>query len=243
MKVALVGGSPLTRDLAPYDSDWEIWVLANQLDRYAGKRIHRVFEIHDDLSEHADENGSVEPFWEFVCEVDVPRVVSPKYAQYGEPFPYEEANEILGAELLTSSPAYMMAYAFVKYGDVLTDIGIWGVEMALDDHEYFKQRPAMYAWIAHAKSRGVRVTIPKEATLFKEGYCEGKDWNNSKRKGPFSQDVLMRKSKEHEARKEQLMREVEAHNGASQVYRNLAQVARAQESGVDVDIEKSLALR
>lgn len=239
MKVAIVGGSPLTRDLAPYESDWEIWVLANQLDRYAGKTIHRVFEIHDDLSEH----GDVEKFWEFVCEVDVPRVVSPEHSQYGEPFPYEEAQNLLGVDLLTSSPAYMMAYALVNYSDILTDIGIWGVEMALDDHEYFKQRPAMYAWIAYASARGINITIPEQSTLFREGYCEGRDWNNSKKKGPFSQDVLMKKSKEHDARKEQLMREVEAHNGAAQAYRNMAQVARAVESGVDVDIETSLVLR
>lgn len=239
MKVAIVGGSPVSRDMAPYESDWEIWVLANQLDRYAGKTIHRVFEIHDDLSEH----GDVEKFWEFVCEVDVPRVVSPKYAQYGEPFPYEKANALLGAELLTSSPSYMMAYALVYYADVLTDIGIYGVEMALDDHEYFKQRPAMYAWIAYAKGLGIRITIPDKSTLFKDGYCEGTDWNNDARSGPFSPEVLMDRSKAHEDRKDQLMREVEAHNAAAQVYRNMAQVARAHQSGIDVDISKSVVLR
>lgn len=239
MRVAIVGGSPITRDMAPYGTDWEIWVLANQLDRYAGKKIHRVFEIHDDLSEH----GDVEKFWEFVCEVDVPRVVSPKYAQYGEPFPYDKANQLLGSELLTSSPAYMMAYALIHYSDVLTEIGIYGVEMALDDHEYFKQRPAMYAWISYAKGLGIKVTIPKESSLFRDGYCEGRDWNNHAKNGPFSHDALMNKSKEHEARKAQLMREVEAHNGAAQAYKNMAQVARARESGIDVDIGKSLTIQ
>lgn len=239
MKIALVGGSPVSRDMAPYESDWEIWVLANQLDRYHGKTIHRVFEIHDDLSEH----GDVEKFWEFVCEVDVPRVVSPKHAEYGEPFPYEKAEAIMGEGMLTSSPAYMMAYALINYSDVLTDIGIYGVEMALDDHEYFKQRPAMYAWIAYAKAQGINITIPKASTLFRDGYCEGRDWGKPKNTGAFSPEALMSKYKQHKERTEQLMREVEAHNGAAQAYKNMAQAARAIESGIEVDIGQSLVLR
>ena len=38
--------------LAPFDDpEWEIWVLGNQLSCYDGKVVHRIFEIHDDLSD------------------------------------------------------------------------------------------------------------------------------------------------------------------------------------------------
>lgn len=225
MKVAIVGGSPLTKDMAPFnDEEWEIWVLGNQINTYQGKRITRIFEIHENLSQH----GDPERYLNLLASTGKPLVVGNTYCEYGEAFPYEQANELMGAEFLTSSPAYMMAYAILEGA---TEIGIYGVEMAVDDHEYFKQRPSMYAWIAFAKARGIKVHIPEKSSLFKESYCEGRDWNNEKDLGPFSEQEFAKMEQIHLNKIEELKMQVEAHNGAAQVYRRMKKIARAEASG------------
>lgn len=237
MKVAIVGGSPLTRDLAPYgDPEYQIWVLGNQIDRYHGKRADLVFEIHENLSEH----GDPEKYLEFVKAYGSPMVVSETYPEWGEVYPYDEANGLLGGEYLTSSPAYMMAYAILKGA---THISIYGVEMSVDDHEYFRQRPAMYAWIAYAKGIGIKVHIPEQSGLFKEGYCEGRDWNNKQYDGPFTEQAFAEMEQKHLDKIELLKRQVEAHNGAAQAYSNLKKVARAAASGAKVDLVGNLAVK
>lgn len=240
LKIAIVGGAPQTRELAPFgDESWQIWVLGNQIDYYAAeeKRADLVFEVHENLTEHKDP----EKYLEFVKAFGAPMVVSPKYSEWGEPYPYEAANALLDGEYLTSSPAYMMAYAILQGA---TEIGIYGVEMAIDDHEYFKQRPSMYAWIAYAKGRGIKITIPEESGLFKEGYCEGRDWNNAPKSGTFTVEAFEIMEKRHTEKIEELYRQIEAHNGSMQVYRNLKQIARANDAGAkNVDLVKSLRVR
>lgn len=238
MKVAIVGGSPLSRDLAPFDDpEWKIWVLGNQIDRYHGKRADLVFEVHENLSEHGDPIK----YLEFVKAFGAPMVVSETYKDWGEPYPYEEANALLEGEYLTSSPAYMMAYAILKGA---TDIGIYGVEMAVDDHEYFKQRTAMYAWIGYAKGLGINIHIPDRSSLFKEPYCEGRDWNNEEKSGTFTAEAFAIMERRHAEKIEQLYKQIEAHNGSMQVYQSLKKVARANEGGTaNVDLVKSLKVR
>ena len=216
-RIAIVGGAPSTKDLAPFNTDWEIWVLANQINSYEGKRVDRVFEIHENLEEH----GDVDRFWEYVKRTDAPFIVSEKYKQYGDVFPYEEAKALMGSELLTSSPSYMMAYALLQG---VTEIGIYGVEMALNDHEYFKQRPAMYAWIGFAKAKGVKITIPKESTLFNEQYCEGRDWG---KRDVLGYEYLMEQAKIHSDKEYNLAIERATHDGAKQAYESMAKVRRS----------------
>ena len=241
-KIAIVGGSRLTRDLAPYDDpEWEIWVLANQIDRYQGKKIDRVFEIHENLSEH----GDIDAYWELVKSYapGVPFVVSETHSDKGEVYPYEEAEKLLGGQHLTSSPAYMMVYALIEHElrdvEEVSDIGVYGIEMAVDDHEYFKQRPAMYAWIAFATAKGIKIHIPKESTLFKDKYCEGKHWNNVREdEGPFTVEQFEAMEQQHMEKIESLQDEIRtlemqiaAHDGSRQIYTMLKQVARANETG------------
>ena len=59
----------------------------------------------------------------------------------------------------------------------------------------------------------------------------------------FGYDALMAKHQEHLDKIEELKVQMNTHNGAAQVYKNLAQTARAVESGIDVDINKSLVVR
>ena len=246
-KVAIVGGSPLTRGLAPHDDEsWQIWVLGNQIDRYADKRVNVIFEVHDNLSEHGNINEYKSLLISEVKKRNALLVTGEKWehrlVDYDwAVYPEQEIKAILDGNFLTSSPAYMMAFAILQGA---SEIGIYGVEMAVDDHEYFKQRTAMYAWIAYAKAKGIKVIIPKESALFKESYIEGKHWNNPDIVSgtlPFTEAEFNKTAAMHEQSMAECTNEItllqakhQTHNGAVQVYKRLAQVARAIESGVNV---------
>jgi len=237
LKVAIVGGAPSSQMLAPFDDpDWEVWVLGNQLPCYEGKAINRVFEIHDDLTGLPPDY----PKW-LVKYAYKNLVVSDTFPIPGqETYPEKEANDILGG-FLSSSPAYMFAYALLKGA---TDIGIYGVDMSVDDHEYFKQRPDMYAWIAYAKGQGINVVIPKETPLFVSTYSEGRDWRVDSDRGlkPFTQkgfkelcDIHGEKVKELETQIRELEYMATIHRGSVQAYTQMGRVARSLESGAVVE--------
>lgn len=237
MKVAIVGGSPSTQMLAPFDDEeWEIWVLGNQLDQYNGKRITRIFEIHDNLSEHDPKY----PQW--LVSHNIKMVVGDKFPiteDHVSRFPVEDVNKLLGEDLLSSSPAYMIALAILENAN---EIAIYGVDMAVDNHEYFKQRPEMYAWIAYAKAKEIKVIIPEQSPLFKGGYIEGRDWNNVK-DTPFDATQFEQLAELHKGKTEeynQKIRELEvfahSHDGARQVYERLAKVARSVDAGIKINL-------
>ena len=239
MKVAIVGGCPKTEHLAPFnDKSWDIWVLGNQYDRHENRRVTRIFEIHDNLSQH----GEKYPQW--LVDKGLPLVVGkhfPITTPFATAFPEKKANELMGGEFLSSSPAYMIALAILEGA---TEIAIYGIEMAVDNHEYFKQRPEMYAWIAYAKAKGIKVTIPEESSLFEGGYVEGRDWGGKidVEKPPLTMGQFEEMSQVHkdkiagyEVEKARIVDLIHSHDGARQVYDRLARVARATESGITVD--------
>ena len=237
LKVAIVGGAPSSQMLAPFDDpEWEVWVLGNQLSCYSGKQINRIFEIHDDLSGQLPEY----PEW-LVKNAYKNLVVSDKFPVPGqEIYPEKEASEILGG-FLSSSPAYMFAYALLKGA---TDIGIYGIDMSVDDHEYFKQRPDMYAWIAYAKGTGINVVIPDETPLFISTYSEGRDWRLGCDRGlkPFTQKGFTDMVDVHGAKVDGIKAQIlelttlmHRHEGSMQAYAQMGRVARSLESGAIVN--------
>lgn len=238
MKVAIVGGAPSSEFLAPYDDpSWEIWVLGNRLDRHLKRRVTRVFEVHNNLSEH----GDIQKYAEWLLSHNLPLIVgdrSPIVGKGVEPYPYELIEKMYGSLYLTSSPAYMLAYALLEGAK---QIGIYGVDLSISDHEYFWQRPCMEAWIGFAKGRGVEVIIPKVSHVGKSKYVEGRDWNGDTEVGVFSEENFGSMSGQHKSAMDEIQRQRQelalkaaAHDGAMQVYQNLAKVARAVEAQVDV---------
>lgn len=238
MKVAIVCGAPSSEFLAPYsDESWEIWVLGNRLDRHLDKRVTRVFEIHDNLTEHGD--ASTYAAW--LIDQGKPLIVGEHFPIGGEGitvFPYDAAERLYGSLYLTSSPAYMMAYAILIGA---TEISIYGVDLSISDHEYFWQRPCMEAWIGFAKGRGIKVYIPEISHIGKSKYIEGRDWGNDTEVGVFSQDNFQAMAAQHQAQMDALQKQRQelalkaaAHDGAMQAYQNLAKVARAVEAQIEV---------
>jgi len=238
MKVAIVGGSPSGMK-APFDDDeWSIWVLGNQLDRYDPEKVDQIFEIHDDLSEHGDSMQ----YANWLVSHNIPMIVGKDFPVDGENitrFDFDAANELMG-EHLTSTAAYMMAQAIL---DDISHIAIYGVDMAVDDHEYFYQRPAMYAWIAYAKAVGIDVEIVEESTLFSDPHVEGRGSGGKPeyQQPPFTETEFGAMAKTHSERIDDLRQQQDAlgvlintHDGAKQVYERLAKVARGTEAGQSI---------
>ena len=246
MKVAIVCGSPSSEFLAPFDDeDWEIWVLGNRYNKYEDKRVTRIFEIHDDLTQHTKEY----PQW--LVDKDIHLVVGEKFpieADHVELFNFDYAKELIGQDYLTSSSAYMMAMAIMEGA---THIGVYGVDMAVDDHEYFWQRPCMEGWIQFARGRGIEVVIPDVSSITKCNYIEGRDYKPNQRlsdmglnpqfaKPPFTSSAFIEmaqthidKIQEYNNQITQIEQLIHTHDGCKQAYERLAKVARGVESGID----------
>ncbi len=240
-KVAIVGGAPSSAHLAPYDDlSYEIWVHGNQIDRHAGKRVTRIFEIHDDLSEH----GDVLKYAQMLVDKGIPMCVGegfPIKAPHVEVYPFEAVNRFMG-EHLTSTPAYMMGYAMLR-GDV-KEIMIYGCDMAVDNHEYFYQRPVMYAWIGLAIGRGIKIGIPKASSLFKDTYVEGRKSGGKPKlgMGPFTESEFMNLHAQHGKKMQEIQAEIDrmkityaAHHGCQQAFEKMGSAARAIESGQHIE--------
>lgn len=244
MKICLVGGSPNWVN-APFDSDFQIWVHGNQLDRFEGKRVDRIFEIHDDLSEHDDH------YPEWISGFNLPTIVGKKFpvkADHIKVFPFEEATKLIGGHL-TSTPAYMMALAILESA---TEIQIHGVDMAVDDHEYFYQRPSMYAWIGYAKGLGIKVDVFEKSPLFHDSYVEGVDQGGKPdfKKEPFTEEAFLLCKKTHQQKINEYNRQISqletlihTHNGCLQTYERLAKVARGVEAGQNLTLTDSMVIK
>lgn len=235
MKVALVGGAPSTQMLAPFDDpSWKIWVLGNQLSCYVDKRIDRIFEIHDD--DLAKKPG----YADALAKTGVPLVVGEKFPHKGERikvFPFDKARKFFDKDYLTSSAAYMIALALLEG---YREIGLYGFDMAVDDAEYFHQRPCMEAWLGLAIGKGVKITIPDASPVLKSLYMEGRD--NRTGCPPFTSANFEAVAAVHQQHideitslREELLHKLNAHHGALQAYTRLAKIARAVEAGQKID--------
>lgn len=230
--IAIVGGSPSSIHLAPFDdSSWQVWALGNQLDKIKGRRVDRIFEIHDDLSNQKP------GYAEWLANLGIPLVVGEKFPVQAEHIkPFDFNIETLGM-YLTSSAAYMIALAL---HEGVTNLAVYGFDMAVDDAEYFHQRPCMEAWLGYARGRGVNVTIPDACPVLKSPYVEGR--TDRARLGPFSEPDMLGAASEHQNRIDALEeqqraieRQIAAHDGARQVYERLAKVSRAIEAGQAIE--------
>lgn len=247
-KLAIVCGSPSTEMAAPWgDDSFDIWVLGNRSNRYP--RFDLVFEIHDDLTEH----GDVGRYVDYLLGLNVPLVVGEGFPVKDGPvtvFPFADARELFGSTYLTSSSAYMLALALLRGYD---HVELYGVDMAVDDHEYFRQRPCMEAWIGFAKGRGVNVVLPAKSPVLKSDYIEGAGCGGKPDFAlpPFTQAAFLEMAQKHadkvaaaRAQIAQLEQMITAHDSARQVYDRLAKVARAVEAGQKIDsLADTVAMR
>ena len=231
MKIAIVGAAKASQMDAPFmDEEWEIWVLGNQITDYNGKRVSRIFELHDHLGQHPDN------YPQFLADLGVKMVVGDKFPVKGENidvYPYEEVDELWGYHYQTSSASYMVAYAIFLMdlgmgGETENEIALYGINMAVDNHEYYKQRNCLEAWLGFAKGMGIKVTIPESSPILKSNYDEARDWNNPNR---FGEQLVSKNREEHLARERELLIMSSKHAGAAEVYETLEIALRGYEAG------------
>lgn len=250
MKVAIVCGAPSSEMEAPFnDINFEIWVLGNRAHRYTERRISRIFEIHDNLTEH----GDPVKYARYLVDKKIPMIVGqdfPVKANHVTNFDFEAAKKLFGSTYLTSSTAFMVAQALMEGA---TYIGIYGTDMAVDDHEYFWQRPCLEAWIGFARAKGVEVYIPPISPLGRCDYIEGRGCGGRPDFSlpPFTQAELLKMADIHKRQKQKIEDQInelragyQGHDGAQQAYERLAKVARAVEAGNKIDnLTDSFAVR
>lgn len=176
-KVAVIGFSSSSRDMAPwFDPDWELWGM-NQGYEHFRRKPDRWFELHD--KEHQPD-ASVPTYLDdlttlgcpiYMLEVDISIPRSVRY-------PLENVLK-MGPRYFTSTAAYMVGLA-ITLG--VEEIGLYGVDCSVGS-EYEYQKPCLEWWMGVAAGRGIRVTVPETSALLKApflyGYEPSREWPRS----------------------------------------------------------------
>jgi hypothetical protein len=177
-KIAILGFSESTMDLAPYhDPSWAIWG-ENQLYRFL-PRATRWYEMHaDPLADQVA--GTDYAAWMRACPI--PLVMLERHPAYPSSvrYPIDERVAQFG-EYFASSIAYMIADAIAEGAE---EIGVWGVDM-IHESEYGYQKPSCEALLYYAKGAGIKVTIPEQSALLKPYGLSG--WRYGYHPMPFDQ--------------------------------------------------------
>lgn len=163
MKIAIVGGAPSSRDLAPYDdTEWTIWTLS-PANRGLVKRADAWFELHalSDLESPRwrEWNGT---YLKYLRGLSVPVYMQTKndLVPNAVVFPTSDIAEF-DAAFFTSSMAMMLAYAITLKPE---ELAVYGVDCS-SDGEYGYERPGVQYFVRLARQRGIKVTIPPESDL------------------------------------------------------------------------------
>lgn len=193
-KVALIGAGP-GREFAPYDDpEWEVWAL-NVVGAWDGRgrlRCDRWFEMHEMHAQSQDDLA-----WMRKCPVPiylVPQAMDalgsvlvptaagteaheswPNAVRY----PLEEIEARLGGYWACTF-AYQMA--LVLWEGVATDLGLWGVELAVGTA---RERSVEWAnvswWLGLAEGRGLRIHLPVGSSLGRHPARYGIEYDKEKR--------------------------------------------------------------
>lgn len=141
--------------------------------------MDRCFEVHQEhqwaayanslyanwLTDPKTLDGTDKPIPVYVQES-----VAKKYKAC-KPFPFAEAEKLMGVTYFTSSFSYMLAMAIMEGA---TEIGIWGVDL-VHGEEYEEQRPCAEYLLGIARAKGIKITIPQQSALLKSPWVYGRD--------------------------------------------------------------------
>lgn len=170
-RVALVGTAISSRGMAPFgDPEWEIWGCSMGNAGHVGpehllRRISVWFELHSIADMTGLENREwTLPYYNWLKEQKCQVFMQEKnpYVPNAEVFPMPTLVSKFGKNWFTSTVAWMMAYAVLCKVD---EIGIFGVDMAMDLELYSGQRDALARWVEIAREQGIKVSIPWESCL------------------------------------------------------------------------------
>lgn len=158
LKVAIVGLSPTTHDLAPWGNhEWEKWGLP--WDGY-WSRYDRLFEMHDvrwlrtKPIDYLDRLNDCGRLYMDASYPDFPDAIA---------YPFDVVKKCIGPAYFNSSVAYMLALAITYEAE---EISLFGVDMG-DDSEYAYQRANCEYLIGMARGKGIKVTVPESSPVCK----------------------------------------------------------------------------
>lgn len=190
-KLALIGKAPSSLGLAPYDDPtWEVWILNTLGHAREVPRWERQFELHDLELTKAKEYGD---YYTWLSQQTRPvflRDQPPETFKGGVQYPLgqilEHFKHLAGRTYLTNTVSLMVALALYEHdhGQPVSDIGIWGIDMAQHalagaghvgwfTSEYARQRPSVEYWLGVAEGRGIRVTVPAQSDILKTACIYG----------------------------------------------------------------------
>lgn len=183
-KVAIVGTAPSSMNIAPFDNpEWEIWTCSALA--LSAPRWTRHFELHDGdqiavgwSGDQATDMQMRAHYLTALSKAEPDQVVVLKERDPAIPqsraYPFDAACEWAHGRYFASTVSYMLAMAVMEG---VTEIGIWGVDMALQSEQYSGQRGSLEYMIGLARGQGVSVTVPSESDLLKilEPYAFGAD--------------------------------------------------------------------
>lgn len=241
MKIALVGGAESWQQAPFDDKSYQIWVIANQLPQYDQKRVDLIFEIHNDFSNR--EPG----YAERVAGFNFPLIVGEHFPIKGDhikTFDFEASKKLMdyGGQLnLTCSMAYMISHAISEYhnkGEKVEEIAMFGIDLAVNDTEYFYEQPCVKEWMGLARGYGIKITLPDGCPLGAPNYAEGITSNHPEGLGPYTEKNFLELASIHqkmmdelEEKRSQLLTKMQNHSGAIQNLKMLARTARATDGG------------
>lgn len=184
MRIALVGTSPSSRHLAPYnDASWQIWGVGPGNLHPGGKmpRCDVFFELHpyEPIKREPSYNGYLGELAKLPKvylqkeEADLPNSVA---------YPLDKMVAKYGPYFFTSSFSYMIPQAIDELTaseDEEKILGFWGIDCSATE-EYSQQRPGAHFFFMKAREAGIEVVCPPESDLLHPpclyGYVESDDW-------------------------------------------------------------------
>lgn len=180
LKIALIGTTPSSRLLAPYDDqEWKIWVCSpGNSQQSAVPRCDIFFDLHAIVDMWGVENRSwCGPYFAWLAAQKFPVYMQEvnEHVPHAVPFPHRILLEEFGDLWFTSSVAWMSAFAIhqMSPGD---ELAYFGIDMAGTEEHYTAQKAGCMRFIEIAKERGIKVSIPYESCLGKPfplyGYSE-----------------------------------------------------------------------
>ena len=180
--VAIVGFSPDSRHLAPYDDeDTEIWSLNEAGIQPWMKRWDRWFQLHP-RKNFTDPNNRNDPNHFAWLQAQTKPIYMQKQYQVvpaSVKYPIKEVKKLYGS-YYTSSVAYMLALAMLEGFE---RIELYGVSMG-NQTEYNYQRANGEYLIGLARGLGHEVYLPDESPL-----CKGKMYAYETMEIAFGQEL------------------------------------------------------
>jgi hypothetical protein len=176
-KVAIVGFSPSTRNLAPFnDPSFEMWGM-NSLFQFLPGPWHRWIELHGQKHLNEIHKESWPKIQNFFKTCNIPIYMQDHYEEYptSVKYPLEEINAMFQWDdvkpgldyYYESTVAYLIALAL--YENTIREvpfkeIHLYGIDM-VHETEWGFQRPNTEFFIGWAMGKGVKFHMPKDCAL------------------------------------------------------------------------------